>query len=182
MSGSVIRAKTAVITGAPGAGKTALIEELAARGLRVVPEAARAILRGPGGMELRSSHPLGFAQALLARELASLEAIANDGNWTIFDRGVGDTPGILSLIELDLSPLAAQKVKLLRYSGPVFVAPSWQDIFHRDAERIQTWAEAIAGGKAVARAWRGLGYELIELPLATVAERADFVEAHLTAA
>ena len=53
------------IMGAPGAGKSTLIAELAARGWRTVPEAARTILQQPGGMDLRAGDPLGFAQAML---------------------------------------------------------------------------------------------------------------------
>lgn len=173
--------QTAVITGAPGAGKTALIEELARRGFGTVAEAARAILREPGGMALRAGDPLGFARAMLARELADLAAVPNDGAWTIFDRGIGDSSGFLRLAGLD--PPA--ELKLLatssRYSGPVFLAPAWQDIFHGDAERVQTWSEALASGEAVAAAWRALGYELIELPRSSPAARADFVEAELAA-
>ena len=179
MSGSVVRAKTAVITGAPGSGKTALIEELAARGLRVVPEAARAILREPGGMALRADDPLGFADAMLAREVADLKSVSDEDTWTIFDRGIGDSLGFLRLIGADLSTGILQQATSIRYSGPVFVAPSWKEIFHRDAERTQTWDQALASGVAVSEGWLGLGYNLIELPLTTLSERASFVEARL---
>ena len=79
--------RTAVITGAPGAGKTALIEVLALRGWRTVPEVARAILRQSGGMALRVSDPMEFGAAMLEREIAGLEGVKDDGTWTIFDRG-----------------------------------------------------------------------------------------------
>lgn len=179
---ALIRSRTAVVTGAPGAGKTALIEELARRGYRTIPEAARAILREPGGMALRADDPLGFAQAMLARELADLKATSDDGIWTIFDRGIGDSLGFLRLIGLDPPAAAGEQVDSLRYSGPVFVAPPWQEIFHGDTERIQNWDEALASGEAVSATWRGLGYELTELPLAPLARRADFVEVNLVEA
>lgn len=175
----MIRSRTAVVTGAPGAGKTALIEELARRGYRTVSEAARAILREPGGMKLRTDDPLEFAEAMLARELAELKASSDDGPWTIFDRGIGDSLAFLQLIQFVPSEKMIRRATSLKYSGPIFVAPPWREIFRSDAERIQNWGEAIASGDAVSSVWRELGYQLVELPLASIARRADFVEATL---
>ena len=176
----MIALRTAVVTGAPGAGKTALLEELALRGWRIVPEAARAILREPGGMVLRGDDPLGFAQQMLAREIADLDAVCDDGRWTIFDRGIGDTIGFLRLSGLLSITESARWNEGPRYSGPIFFAPAWKAIYHPDPERIQTWVEAVASGAAVAEGWHGEGFTPIELPLATVSERADFVEVRLS--
>lgn len=173
----MIRPRTAVITGAPGAGKTALIDELAARGLRTVSEAARAILRDPGGMTLRAKDPLGFADAMMVREIADLEAIPDDGKWTVFDRGIGDSLSCMRLSGLTVSSDTLRFATSFGYSGPIFVAPGWRDIFHGDTERNQTWDEAVASGEAVEAMWRKLGHELIELPRASISARADFVEA-----
>ena len=167
-----MRPLTAVITGAPGAGKTTLLETLAKRGWRVVPEAARAILREPGGMALRKDDPLGFTRAMIEREMADLAAVPDDGRWTIFDRGFFDSIAFWNLSGGHTSPMA---VPLQRYSGPVFVAPAWAEIFRSDAERIQDWNEAQVSGDAVTAAWIAAGYALVNLPLRTPLERADFV-------
>ena len=174
-----VQPRTAVITGAPGAGKTMLLEELARRGWRIIPEAARAILREPGGMALRRDSPEGFAQRMLAREIADLDAVQNDGRWTIFDRGIGDTIGFLRLSGLLSGPDETRWSEGPRYSGPVFYAPPWEAIYHPDVERIQTWPEAKASGEAVLEGWHSEGYASIALPLATITERAYFVEARL---
>jgi predicted ATPase len=55
-----------VLTGAPGAEKTTLLNAAAALGLTTSPEVARDLLRQPGGMALRADDPLGFAEAMLA--------------------------------------------------------------------------------------------------------------------
>jgi predicted ATPase len=44
-----------------------------------------------------------------------------------------------------------------------------------DAERIQTWAEAVASYEACARGYEAAGYELVELPRVSVEDRAAFV-------
>ena len=169
---ALVRPRTAVITGAPGAGKTTLLEMLATRGWRVVPEAARAILREPGGMALRNDDPLGFTRAMIEREMAHLAAAPDDGRWTIFDRGFFDS---IAFLNLSGSRASAMAVPPLRYSGPVFVAPAWAEIYHPDAERIQDLSEAQVSGDAVTAAWIAAGYALVALPLGTPLERAEFV-------
>jgi predicted ATPase len=62
-----------VLTGGPGAGKTALLCEAERAGLTTSPEVARALLKQPGGMALRVNDPLGFADAMLAAHLAEYE-------------------------------------------------------------------------------------------------------------
>jgi predicted ATPase len=168
-----------VITGAPGAGKTALIGELSQRGHRTVAETARAILREPGGMELRETDPVGFAAAMIDREIRDLAAAPDDGRWTIFDRGWGDSLGFLRLSGIPVPHELAAAAATARYSGPIFLAPPWAAIFVQDAERTQDWEEAVASGAAVAAAWREAAYEPIELPRTSSSARADFIEAQL---
>ncbi|NUB16087.1 AAA family ATPase [Azospirillum brasilense] len=62
-----------------------------------------------------------------------------------------------------------------RYHRTVFIAPPWPEIFVPDAERRQTLAEAAATYDAMVATYGGLGYELVELPKAPVAERLRFV-------
>jgi predicted ATPase len=62
-----------------------------------------------------------------------------------------------------------------RYARGVFIAPPWPAIFEQDVERKQTLAEAEATFHAMGDVYSGLGYELVTLPPASVAERARFV-------
>ena len=61
------------------------------------------------------------------------------------------------------------------YDRRVFVAPPWPAIFRQDAERRQTLDEAERTYEALVAAYAGFGYELVELPRATVGERVRFV-------
>ena len=182
MNSAILRPRTAVISGAPGSGKTALLSTLARRGFRVVDEAARAILREPGGMALRADDPLAFAKAMFAREMADLESVADDRRWTIFDRGLADSVGFLRLSGIAVPAEMARWPAQIRYSGPVFLAPAWARIYRGDAERIQDWDQAVASGEAVAAAWRDAGHNPIDLPQIAPEERADFVQSCLTEA
>src|SRR3546814_1493464 len=59
--------------------------------------------------------------------------------------------------------------------NPACSSPPWREIFAADAERKQDFAEAQATYQAMVAVYSGLGYELVTLPLASVAERVRFV-------
>ncbi|GAA4047348.1 AAA family ATPase [Parerythrobacter jejuensis] len=166
------------ITGAPGAGKSTLIEALTARGWNVVTESARAILQRPGGMELRENDPHGFALAMLEADRAIFEE-AMPGQTLIFDRGFADIIAFLRIEKVPVSDVFEKACQHLRFDAPVFRAPAWKGIYRQDDQRIQTWDEAVESDRQCTKAWREFGYELLDLPLASVEERVAFVERHL---
>jgi predicted ATPase len=165
----------AVLTGAPGAGKTTLLDAAAKAGYTTSPEVARRILREPGGMELRASDPLGFAEAMLEAHVREYEHHGADPGLVVFDRGIPDVAGFLDVSGLTVPASIDRACRALRYTGPVFRAPAWAAIYAQDAERIQDWDQAVASDAAVTAAWRRYGYEVIELPLAGVDERLAFL-------
>jgi predicted ATPase len=168
-----------VLTGAPGAGKTALLEAAAAAGMATSPEVARAILREPGGMKLRGTDPEGFARAMLEAHLAEYRRFADHPGPLLFDRGFPDVVGFLTLMGLPLVEELDEACRALRYDGPILRAPPWPAIYRQDDQRTQSLADAIASDAAVCGAWRDYGYTLIDLPLAPVNERLAFVVAAL---
>jgi len=163
------------ITGGPGTGKSTLLEELARRGIATEPEVARAILREKGGMALRAGNPAGFARAMFDAELAAWHAAEGRPGPTMFDRGFLDIVGFLRLEGLEVPADIDRACRDFRYDGPIFRAPPWQAIYRPDEERIQNWEAALASDAAVVAAWRDYGYKPVDLPLADIAERADFV-------
>ncbi len=165
----------AVLTGAPGAGKTTLLEAAAAAGFATSPEVARELLQASGGMELRARDPLGFAETMLEAHRREWERHAAVETPVLFDRGFPDVVGFLEVSGLPVSSAIDRACRELRYSGPVFRAPAWADIYAQDAERIQDWGQAVASDEAVTAAWRRYGYDVIELPFAKVAERLAFL-------
>lgn len=168
------------IMGAPGAGKSSLLKALATRGWQVVPEAARAILRQPGGMELRARDPEGFALVMLEAQQAAFDAVA-PGETALFDRGFCDIVAFLRIEGRPVPAEVAAACRTLRFDAPVLHAPAWREIYREDSERIQTWPQAVESDRQNLAAWRDFGYDPLPLPLASVEERVCWVEGSLLA-
>ncbi|NML13066.1 AAA family ATPase [Sphingobium sp. AR-3-1] len=171
-----------IITGGPGSGKTSLIDALAAQGVHHMPEAGRAIIRDQvaiGGTALPWADRAAYAELMLGWELRSWNEAHDRAGPVIFDRGVPDVIGYLRLCGLPVPAHVSQAADLFRYQRRVFIAPPWREIFGQDAERKQDFAEAQATYEAMVTVYAGLGYELVTLPLAPIAERVRFVHARM---
>lgn len=174
-----------VITGGPGAGKTTLIEALAARGHAVRPEAGRAIIRDQqaiGGRGLPWADRELFAELMLSADLHSHACGREQEGFVFFDRGLPDIPGYLALCGLPVPEHAERAAALFRYRRTVFIAPPWPAIFAGDAERRQDFAEAERTHDAMVASYARHGYDLVALPLASVEARIVFVLGHLAGA
>lgn len=167
-----------VVTGGPGAGKTSLITELARRGFQTIPESGRAIIREEmqsGGDALPWADRMAYAERMLERGLRAYEDAQALSGPVIFDRGIPDIMGYLSLCDLSVPAHVAAAAKAARYNARIFLAPYWDEIFTRDRECKQTRAEAEATCAVMRETYIALGYQITELPRADIATRADFV-------
>ncbi|HEY8997456.1 MAG TPA: AAA family ATPase [Edaphobacter sp.] len=175
-----------VITGGPGAGKTALLRELEARGYACADEVAREIIREQ--VELKgdvlpwADREL-FARLMLERSLRQWRELQATQTMVFVDRGLPDTLCYARLVGLseDFARQAYEVCMSFRYSRTVFIAPAWEEIYVTDAERRQDFDEAIATFGLMVRTYKDCGYQLVELPKASVRERAEFVLRYLAA-
>ncbi|GGA52947.1 ATPase [Nitratireductor aestuarii] len=167
-----------LLTGGPGSGKTTLLDALASEGYRVAPEAGRAIIRDQlaiGGQALPWKDAALFAEQMLQWDLRShAEACAVEA-YTFFDRGVPDIVGYLRLSGLPMPEHVTRAAERCRYWQKAFILPPWPEIFTQDAERRQDLEEAMRTNDAMVTAYSDLGYELVEVPRASIEERAAFV-------
>ena len=167
-----------VVTGGPGSGKSTLIDALAREGHAHSVEAGRAIIQDQtaiGGPALPWNDPSAFAELMLCWELRSLRLARERAGTVFFDRGIPDVIGYLRLMKRPVPAHMERAARRFRYHRTVFVAPPWPEIFAPDAERRQTMAEAAATHDVMVETYGGLGYELVALPKAPVAERLRFV-------
>jgi predicted ATPase len=172
-----------VITGGPGSGKSTLINALEREGFARTVEAGRAIIKeqvANGGSALPWSDPRAFAERMFAWELRSYARAIENGGIVFFDRGIPDVVGYLRLMNLPVPPRIDAAAISHRYNAQVFIAPPWPAIFAHDAERKQSPEEAARTYQAMVETYADYGYELIELPRTSVAERVAFVRARAT--
>ena len=167
-----------VVTGGPGSGKTTLIEALATKGLRTMPEAGRAIIKdqiATEGSALPWRNRLAFAEAMLVCDLRSFQEARDCVGTVLFDRGLPDLAGYLTLCGLPVPTNIREAARSFRYNRKVFIAPPWPEIFRQDGERKQSVEEAHQTYDAMVRAYTEFGYELTHLPLEPMPDRVAFV-------
>jgi predicted ATPase len=167
-----------VISGGPGAGKTTILLELERRGFRVAAEVARQIIQEQvrdGGDALPWGDRERYCRLMLERSIASYREHAALMGTIFFDRGIPDTFCYARLIGSPMENEILTDCRTYRYADRVFLAPPWQEIYATDTERKQTLDEAVKTYGLMVEAYEDCGYEVVEIPRASPAQRADFV-------
>src|SRR5579859_6165160 len=155
-----------ILTGGPGSGKSALIEELRRRGYATTREAGRGIIQHQmaiGGRALPWNDPLLFAEMMLSWEMRSYDLAKRETSLVFFDRGVPDVAGYLRLMGLPIPEHVQKAVEIFSYNRRVFIAPPWREIFREDGERKQDFDEAMRTYDALVETYTEYGYRLVEI-------------------
>jgi predicted ATPase len=167
-----------VLTGGPGSGKSTLIDALERAGFLRSLEAGRGIIQqqaGIGSPAVPWNDRALFAELMLCWEMRSYRTAEQQTGPVFFDRGVPDVVGYLRLSKLPVPAYFEKAAETFLYNRCVFLAPPWQEIFQQDRERKQDFDEAVRTCEVLAETYKALGYELIELPRVSVAERVRFI-------
>ncbi len=164
------------ISGCSGGGKSTLLAELSARGHAVVEEPGRRIVRhelATGGSALPWIDAAAFARRAIETALADHHAADTYSGWVFFDRGLVDAAAALEHITGE--PMLQRLGTLHRYHRRMFLAPPWAEIYRADTERQHGFEAGLDEYRRLKKAFRDLRYDVVFLPKASVAERADFV-------
>lgn len=166
-----------LFTGGPGVGKTTLIRHLQAVGEQVVEETHRAVIAEQAAAGSRAVPWDDYAaccELCVRRDVGKFDALAQETGRVFFDRGIPDGFDPRWAPPPDL--LAAAHAR--RYNARVFVFPPWREIYERDSERRQGWAEAEATFPRILAGLERFDYEAVVVPKGDVAERTEFVLKH----
>lgn len=161
-----------IITGCSGAGKSSIIDELRARGFLCIDEIGRKIVKeqlGIGGNATPWQDQSAFRELLLRRYIDVFDGIAERNRPVFFDRGI---PDLLGGPILEAYREAANS---RRYARRVFLTGPWREIFRNDDERRHSYENALREYRAILETYPRYGYELIEIPKASIPERAAFI-------
>ena len=169
-------AKRVIATGGPGAGKTAVLDTLKMRGYPIVEESAQAIMRERIRRDLPPRPgPREFAIKVMQSDITNYRSIEPFSGCVFFDRGLPDALCMLDQVtQLGQKKLTALNGSYL-YHQQVFVFPPWEEIYRQDAERDQTFFDAIRIFEILSQWCRRCGYNLLEVPMVSVADRCDFI-------
>jgi predicted ATPase len=165
-----------VITGAPGAGKTSVIEELRKRGYICLPEENRILIK-----ELIASkspylpwlNPTEFGKILLQRHIK--QYLSSTEGVCFFDRSFIDTVGYFNFLNIEITASFKEAIEKYRFDKMVFFAEPWKEIYHADEERKETFEQASKVSEFMKQAYVNSGYNVISLPKVSASKRADFI-------
>jgi len=168
-----------VLTGGPCAGKTTTIEELKKRGYTVLPEAARTVIDAQlaAGKTIQDviADPLWLQHAIITHQIELL-AQAPKEKTVFIDRGIPDNVAYYRKFGLAFDDMLNNAVEPRLYRKIFLLA---MIDFVTDAARYETPEEAQKLHEGIRQAYTELKYEIVEVPVMPVGERADFIVANL---
>ena len=163
-----------ILTGAPGTGKTSLLDALQSS-VTTVPEPARRVLNEHNALTggRLDAQPELFVQRLIDRSLEDFHN-ADSQDITLYDRGLPDVVAYATVSGVDPAE-AVSVAQSHRYEPTVFIAPLWEEIYATDELRNATFDQVAVFDEHLRSAYETLRYQLVELPLAPLAERVEFL-------
>ncbi len=167
-----------VLTGGPCSGKTTLINEMKDRGYTVTPESARIVIAAglASGKDIQEvvSDTLAL-ERLIVKHQQELTAQAPTEELVFFDRGIPDNIAYMRKFGVATDEFKPA-IESVRYRK-IFLLDMID--FVGDTERYETPEEAAWLQDEIRRVYEELGYDIVQVPVVSLSERADYVLAHL---
>jgi len=170
--------KRIVITGAPGTGKTTIIETLKNQGYSCYDEISRAIIQEyqiEGIPNPFATHAEQFSERLFMGRVKQFKSAINcSKNVVFYDRAIHD---VIAYLNYSKSKAPRNYVALAKESNytKVFITPPWEAIYTTDSERFESFEEAVNIHEALMNTYKEFGYQPIAVPLESVALRTSFI-------
>lgn len=170
--------KRFILTGAPGAGKTAVADHIRLLGHGVVEEAATSVIARAqaGGVEAPWERPEFIAE--IAALQRAREAATSDIVFRFSDRSLFCTLALAEFLGHPIPEAILEEARVLAssrwFDGRVFFFEQLAFIVNTDARRI-TLEDGRRFGDVHAHIYRRFGFQLVSVPVATVAARANLV-------
>jgi predicted ATPase len=170
-----------IITGAPGAGKTAIIRQLELDGFSVVEEAATAVIAAAQaqGADKPWTHPSFLDDIARLQRDRQIRSSYQPDEVQFHDRSVVCTAALAVYLEFPLSPFVAAELERVKnertYETRVFFIRNLGFVTPTDARRI-TFEETLRFEKIHEEIYSEFGFELVPVPSGSVAERVGIIK------
>lgn len=177
--------KKIAITGAPGTGKTVVIEVLQSMGYHCFPEVIRSMtakeklretdVEITGNPLLFADDPLAFNQQLLTARIMQFEhSTSLKEAYCFFDRGIPDVLAYMDYFGQVYDASFVEAARKHKYDR-LFILPPWKEIYSTDNERLETFAQAEALHECLMNTYGFLAYQPILVPKMTIEKRVTFI-------
>jgi predicted ATPase len=176
--------KRFIVTGAPGAGKTAIIRQLELDGFSVVEEAATDVIaaaQAQGADEAWRNPSFIDAIARLQRD-RQIRASYQPDEVQFHDRSVVCTAALAVWLGYPFSPFLAGELERLKkeaiYQHRVFFIRNLGFVTPTEARRI-SFEDTVRFEQVHEETYRNLGFELIPVERGSVAERVSLIKSSI---
>jgi|TARA_B110000971_G_C19881130_1_gene440777 predicted ATPase len=166
-----------IITGAPGTGKTAIINALIQKGHSCEKEISREIIAEQiiiGGDILPWENQIAFENHIANLRKQQYLNSSEDKNY-FFDRSSIDCIAYLKANKLGVTSEITQIINQCIFNKKVFITPFWEEIYINDGERMEDIKAALNIENSIIETYKSLGYTLVQVPKLSVSERINFI-------
>ena len=174
-----------VITGAPGTGKTSIINKLEEDHFFCYHEIIRDFTleaKENSDATIFNSNPLAFVKdpfefnnkILNGRIHQYLDSIENKNELIFFDRAIPDVLAYMDFFNQEYGTKFTEACKKHTYTK-IFLLPPWQEIYISDNERLESFEEAKQLHYHLENTYRKFDYAIELVPFGAVKDRVDFI-------
>ena len=166
-----------IITGAPGTGKTAIINALMQKGYSCAEEISREVIAEQimiGGDILPWKNQIAFENHIANLRKEQYLNSSENKNY-FFDRSSIDCIAYLKANNLGITSEIKEIIKQCVFNKQVFITPFWKEIYINDGERMEDIKAAINIEDSLIYTYKYFGYKLVEVPKLPVRERVNFI-------
>jgi len=172
--------KRYIITGAPGTGKTTLINALRSYGYSCFSEISRQVITQQQSLNTNKTpwgDLTGFADLVYKQTLSELQIPLQ--NTTFVDRGL---PDLIAYLTAQSNPIPSYLLDFpfkTYYESTIFLTTPWKEIYCNDPQRPQSFQEAMRLHQYLIQAYQNLNFDIVLIPKTTLTKRVDFIRSFI---
>jgi predicted ATPase len=173
--------KRFILTGTPGAGKTAILRQLEFEGYGVVEEAATAViaLRQAQGIAEPWTCPSFIDDVIHLQRQRQMRALHAPDDVQFHDRSAVCTAALATYLGYPMSDALSSELERIRsehiYEKQVFLIRNLGFVAPTEARRI-SFDELLRFERIHEETYRDFGFQIIFIPQASVSERVAFIK------